>query len=494
MTTSTKKVQKAVTREGVELPRFQMSEMGYAGLKVSAGIPHEEMKKELQFPQSIVTFKQMSHHSTIAAAISLYDMMVSKVKWRVKPVDDASDKEIQDAKFIQECMHDMEHSWMDFVQEAGSMKPYGFAVHEKVFRKRLKSKGSKFDDGLIGWQKLPIRSQDSIDKWFFDEDGREIIGVQQNLNLVQDGYGRFTNVINGKEITLPRKKFLLFRTGKHKGNPFGKSCLRDCYYSWRYLVDIEEREATGVQRDLAGVPCMSIPPQYMSADASPEQKAIYEYFKNIVRNIQFNQQAGLVLPQAFDPDSKQPLFKFELISSEGGKNYDTTKIKEYYKNAILTALFADLLILGQGSTGSYALGGIKSQLMAVAIEALLKEIQDVINGDLVRHTFELNGWDTSRMPTIEYEDFEADDLEAFSKAIQRYASTSVLEVDRAVLNRIRESIGVDTLPIDEEPREEYLPKATSRSGDGMAVGTTGNGTATTAIGDDTSGNNLENVG
>lgn len=490
MSTSAKKVQKAVTREGVELPRFQMSEMGYAGLKVSAGIPHEEMKKELQFPQSIVTFKQMSHHSTIAAALSLYDMMISKVKWRVKPVEGASNKETQDAKFIQECMNDMEHSWMDFVQEAGSMKPYGFSVHEKVFRKRLKSKGSKFDDGLIGWQKLPIRSQDSIDKWFFDQDGREIIGVQQNLNLVQDGFGRFSSVVNGKEIVLPRKKFLLFRTGKHKGNPFGKSCLRDCYYSWRYLVDIEESEAIGVKRDLNGLPIFFIPPQYMTADASPEQKSVYNMFQNIVRNIHLNQQSGLVLPQAFDPDSKQPLFKFELMSSDGSKSYDTTKIKEYYKNAILTALFADLLILGQGATGSYALGGIKSQLMAVAIEALLKEIQDVVNNDLIRHTFEVNGWETSRMPTIEYEDFEADDLEAFSKAIQRFASTSMLEVDRAVLNKVRESIGVDTYPDNEEPHMELMPNFSSKSGEGFK--TPFSGTRTSATSGNDADSNLEN--
>lgn len=257
MSTSAKKVQKAVTREGTELPRFQMSEMGYAGLKVSAGIPNEEMKRDLQFPQSIVTFKQMSHHSTIAAALSLYDMMVSKVKWRVKPVDSPSEKEIRDSEFIKECMNDMDHSWMNFVQEAASMKPYGFSVHEKVFRKRLKSKGSKYDDGLIGWQKLPIRSQDSIDRWYFDKDGREIVAVQQNLNLVQDGFGRFTSVINGREIVLPRNKFLLFRTGKYKGNPFGKSCLRDCYYSWRFLVDIEETEAIGIKRDLHGLPVNS---------------------------------------------------------------------------------------------------------------------------------------------------------------------------------------------------------------------------------------------
>lgn len=489
---ASRKVTKAATSEGDTLPRFQPSEVGYTGLKVSAGIPVEEMKKELQFPNSIITYKQMSYNSSIAAALALYDMMITKVKWKVKPPEKPTAEDLKHTQFIEECMQDMDHSWMDFIQEAGSCKTFGFSVHEKVFRKRLKSKGSKFDDGLIGWKKLPIRSQDSIDKWFFDEDGREIVGVQQNLNLVSDGYGRFQSRINGKEVILPRSKFLLFRTGKHKGNPFGRSCLRDCYYSWRYLTQIEETEMTGIQRDLAGLPVVYIPPQYMAADASPEQKAIYEYYKNIIRNIQMNQQSGLVMPQAFDPDSKQPLFKFDLMGVEGGKSYDTTKVKEYYKNAILTALFADLLILGQGATGSYALGGIKSQLMGVAIEALLKEIQDVTNNDLIRHTFELNGWDTSRMPTLQYEDFEADDLEAFSKAVQRYASTSMLEVDRAVLNKVRESIGVDTYPDEEEPHMELMPNFSSKSGQGLA--TPFEGTRTSQGTGNDNDTNMDNVG
>ena len=33
----------------------------------------------------------------------------------------------------------------------------GFAIHEKVFRRRLKANGSKFNDSLIGWRKLPVR-------------------------------------------------------------------------------------------------------------------------------------------------------------------------------------------------------------------------------------------------------------------------------------------------------------------------------------------------
>ena len=207
-----------------------------------------------------------------------------------------------------------------------------------------------------------------------------------------------------------------------------------------------------------------------------------------------NQQSALILPQAYDPDTRNPLFELELLSLNGSKAMDTTKIKEYYKNMIVTALFADVLIMGQQGGGSLALGQIKNSLSASAAESMLDKIVNVINNDLIKQTYELNNWDTSRMGSMDYDNLESDDLESFSKAVQRFASTSVIEVDRAVLNRVRESIGVDPLPLDQEPNKEYMPKATSRASDGMAVGTTGNGTSTIASGADTSSNNLENAG
>jgi hypothetical protein len=95
------------------------------------------------------------------------------------------------------------------------------------------------------------------------------------------------------------------------------------------------------------------------------------------------------------------------------------------------------------------------------------------------------------MGTMDFDNLEIADLESFSKAVQRFASTSILEVDRAVLNRVRESIGVDALPDDEEPNQELLPAMTSRSGDGFK--TAGEGTSTNPSGTDTSSNNLENA-
>lgn len=471
--------------------RFKLSEAGYLGLNVYNGITQDELKKELNFPYSVNTFKQMSYHGTINSALTLFDNLISKADWKFKAPKDANEEELRQARIINEMMTDLQdQTWSDFISEALSSNVFGFSVHEKVYRRRTKSNGSKYDDGVIGWKKLPIRNQETIEKFIFSEDGNEIIGVKQNLSTVSDLYNRYTNRTL-KEVVLPRSKIMLFRAGKHKGDPYGKSPLRDAYLAWRFLTVIEEIEANGVAKDLAGLPVLKLPPQYLSADASPEQKAIRAYYENVMRNLQVNQQSALILPQAFDSDTRQPMFSLELLSLNGSKAMDTTKIKEYYKNLILTSLFADVLVMGQTNTGSFALGQIKNSLSGNAADAMLKKITQVINDDLIRQTYELNGWDTSRMGTMDYDNLQTDDLEAFSKAVQRYASTSMLEVDRAVLNRVRESIGIDSLPEEEEPNEELIPAKTSRSGDGMK--TAGEGTSTSVSGDDTSSNNLENA-
>jgi hypothetical protein len=471
--------------------RFKLSESGYLGLNVFNGVSNDELKKELNFPNNVNTYKQMSYHSTINSALTLYENLIGKVDWSFKPIKDASPEELRQARIINEMMQDLtDQTWSEFISEALSANMYGFSVHEKVYRRRLKANGSKYDDGVIGWKKLPIRNQETIEKFIFSEDGNEVKGVKQNLSAISDVYNRYSSRTNN-EVILPRSKIMLFKAGKSNGDPFGKSMLRDAYLAWRFLSVIEEIEANGVAKDLAGLPVLKLPPQYLSSEASPDQKAIRAYYENVMRNLQLNQQSALILPQAHDPDTRQPLFELQLLSLNGSKAMDTSKIKEYYKNLILTSLFADILVLGQSGGGSNALGQVKNSLSASAAETMLRKIRDVINDDLIKQTYELNGWNTSRMGQIDFDNLESEDLESFSKAIQRFASTSVIEVDRSVLNRVRESIGVDALPDDMEPNKDALPAMTSRSGDGFK--TAGEGTATSPSGKDTSSGNLENA-
>ncbi len=233
----------------------------------------------------------MSYHGTINAALTLYENLIGKVDWLFKPVRNASTEELKQAEIINEMMHDLtDQNWSEFISEAMSANMYGFSVQEKVYRRRLKANGSKYNDGVIGWKKLPIRNQETIEKFIFSEDGNEVKGVKQNLSAVSDVYNRYSSRTNS-EVILPRSKIMLFRAGKHKGDPFGKSMLRDAYLAWRFLSVIEEIEANGVAKDLAGLPVLKLPPQYLSSDASPDQKAIRAYYENVMRNLQMNQQS-----------------------------------------------------------------------------------------------------------------------------------------------------------------------------------------------------------
>jgi hypothetical protein len=494
MATKSTKPQSPPLPQSSQPQPFSLGEQGYNGLNIFGGISQDEIKRELVFPRSVDTYKRMTMHSAVAAPLALFDSQIGKVDWKVQPPDKPTKKEQTQTQFIRDCMRDMEHSFGDFIRDVLSANQYGFSIIEKVFRYRTKEEGSMFTDGKIAWRKLPLRNQETIHKFLFSSDGNDLIGVEQAFPT-SDPYGRYNNRTDNPRLSLGVDgKAMLFRVGKHRGDPCGKSPLRDAYTAWLFLTAYEDIESQGINRDLKGLPILKIPPQYMSADATPEQKAIYENYKNALRNLSTGQQTGMIIPTAYDPESKQPLFSLELLKSEGSKSYDVNRVKQYYKDAIYTAMGADILSLGQGSSsGSFALGTVKNSLVGSYLENMVKGILEVINGELVKQTYKLNGWDETRMCSIYASNLEAEDTEALSKLVQRSASVSCLEVDRPVLNRLRRAMGVDELPDDLEPQTDLIPGYESKSGSGMAVGTVGEGTATSLSGSDTSANNSDNA-
>ncbi len=242
----------ALDADTTSLPRMKMGETGYVGLTVSNGVILEEAKRELRFPESVKTFKQMSLDTVISSAIGFYEMMIARVVWRVEPPEEATETERQRAAFVQQCMDDMEHSWFDFMKEVVSMFTYGFCINEKVYRRRLRANGSRYNDGLVGLRKLPIRSQDTIEKWLFSQDGRELVGVEQDVKYTTDLY-RYSGLTD-TSVEIPRKKFLLFRTNVKKDNPEGSSPLKNCYISWKWRTTLQEHELIGVSREMRGIP------------------------------------------------------------------------------------------------------------------------------------------------------------------------------------------------------------------------------------------------
>jgi hypothetical protein len=307
--------------------RFKLGAIGTNGLNNFNGVTIEEFHRDLQWPKAAETFKKMQYSTPVNACLSLYDNLISKVNWRVVPPQEATEEEKQQAKFIEECLHDMDVPFRQVIKDALTSNTFGFAVMEKVFRRRNAGTGSMYNDNKIALKKLAIRNQETIEKFIFDAEGNEILGVKQNISGYQSGRYDFRKEL---EVVIPRNKYWHVTTGRGRGDPFGKSPLRDVYIAWRFLEVIAEMEASGAARDLQGVPIMRVPAQLLSEDASPNQKIILENLKNILRNLQANSQSGVMLPSAVEESSKTPLFDLSLLSTEGGKrNFDLDKIKTY---------------------------------------------------------------------------------------------------------------------------------------------------------------------
>lgn len=480
------------------IPNIRLTEVGTTGLSVNDGRVEEQVRKELRWPHVIKTYKNMYNDPMINAAVNLIEMMIAKVDWKVTAPENATPEQLSKTKFIEQCMHDMEHSWEDFIKEVLSYIVYGFSVNEKVFRYRDKKSGSAYSDNLIGWKKLAPRSQDTLADWKWSKDGRTLQGVYQDLSRVSNSIGRFDSFLKDKEakgIFIKKDKFLLFRYNPRRDNPLGNSPLNACWLPYKFRTIIEEQEAIGIARDLKGMPILGLHPKYMSTDASEEDKAIYEYYKNVMRNIQNNEQGTLIYPLMYNDQGKK-IIEFELMSSEGSKSYDTNSIIKRYDDKILTALFADILKLGQDSHGSFSLAGAKTNIVAVNIEARLKEIASVINNDLVKQTFKLNGWDDAKLPKITYEDLDEEDLDELSKLVQRVAAVGFLPKSKAIVSQIVKRSGFDgweeILDLSDKEFEKLFPEETSRSGDGMKKGS-GNGTSDTVGKKDNSSSNNENA-
>lgn len=483
---------------GMVIPRLRLGEQGVLGLRTVNKRILEESQVAFRYPTFISTVNEMRNNPTVGAAMNVYRMMISRVDWTVIPPADADETAIQRAEAIKSMMEDMEHSWTSFIESVIPYLEYGFAINEIVLRRRLKRNGSKYNDGLVGIKKLAPRSQDTISGWVFSEDGADLLAVEQSLLNVENAH-RFAKRTNESgKLTIDREKFLLFSASSTKGNPEGNSIYKNIYLAFKQMTLLQDQELLGIAKDVQGILKIAVPPRYLDPNGAPEDLAAAQGFQTIIDNYNAGTQRGLLVPNMYDPETKLPLFTYDLMESKGAAKYDTEAVIKRLQGDILSALSVDILKLGAEGSGSFSLAESKSSVLALAIDYRLREIKEVLNSHLMRTLYEVNGWDTSVMAQFDYMDVEEISLEEYSKAVQRIFSTSAIEVDRPVLNRIRKIMGVPERPDDEEVDKDNLPSAlagnTSNAGKGMAVGTTGEGTAKNPQGrEDSSTNNADNA-
>lgn len=490
-----------------KIPSITRGEIGQSGLLVLGGEVLEECSRELRWPECIKTFKKMEKDGTIAPALELVEMMISRVPWHVKVPEGYEEELAQKAQFVRQNMDDMEIPWSTFIKQASTCNRYGFSIAEKVYRYRRKKDGSRYDDGLIGLRTLASRSQDSVQGWTYSANGRKVTGFVQAAAVPSGAMkpndkGGFSHYEAGhteskgiEQRFIPRNKYLHFRNSPHKDNPEGKSPLISCWTSWKYKVAFQESEAMAAAQHATNLKILYLPPQYFAEDATPEDKAAFEMYKRMMVNAHNAKQTGFLLPLIRDENGNK-MFDMSVENMSSGNSDVTNQIISRYTTEILVSLFADMLALGSAGSGSYSLSESKLTIVEMGIQAKLDEIKSQLNHDLIPQLFELNGWSTEVLPYFEYGEVSKESLDELSKYFQRTGAIGYLPKTPQVVNHILDKGGFD-YRVDEdmsvEELAEILSPGESKSGQGMASSTGGlNGTADSASEGDNSVSNNEN--
>jgi hypothetical protein len=393
-------------------------ELGVTGLKRASGYLDEEFLPQLRGRKAVQVYKEMSENEPLVGALLFsIDRLLRNQEWRVEPAGKSKD-DGNAARFVEDCMEDMEHTWDDFISEALSCLVYGWSWHEVVYKQRRgiwarnPQQASKHSDGLVGWRKMPIRAQETLLRWVFDDSGETMAMMQ----LAPPQY---------QTTVLPRSRSLLFRYRHHKGNPEGISMLRTMYRPWYMKKRMEEFEAVGVERDLAGMPVVKVPAEYLKAKPGSEQAKTVEAFKKMVKGVRRNEQEGVVFPIAYDQDSKQPLYSFELLGGGGGRAFNTDQIIRRYEERILQTVLADFIMVGHQSVGSYSLHTDKTGIFRTSLNSISQAIADELNRSAMPRLFRANGWKPEALPKIVPNDVDSPDIAQLAQFMSSMASTGV---------------------------------------------------------------------
>jgi len=415
-------------------------ELGSTGLRRSGGTVYEEFLTSLRGIRGARVYREMADNDpTIGSMLFAIEKVITRLEWRIDPYsDDSQDGETQQtdkevAEFVSSCLNDMSDSWDATLSQILSMLVFGYSYHEIVYKKRGgdstdPTKRSKFNDGKIGWRKMPIRSQETLWQWMIDTDG----GIQ---GMIQ------SDPSSGGSHTIPIDKALLFRTTSQKNNPEGRSILRNAYRPWFFKRRIEEIEAIGIERDLAGLPVAYLPPEYLSSTATPEQASVLASIQAIVTSIKRNEQEGIVMPAMYDENGHK-MFDLQLLSSGGSRQFDTDKTIQRYDQRMAMSILSDFILLGHDRVGSYALGSSKMDLWSMAVDSIAKNIAEVMNQYAIPRLLKLNGMDVSRAPFLTYGEVSHVDLTEISDFVTKLAQAGVLMPDPKLEDYLRTVAGL----------------------------------------------------
>lgn len=398
--------------------------MGSTGFRRDTAHVYEEWHPKLQGTKAIRVYREMfDNDAIIGGAQWAAESLIRQAPWEF--VTTKGNESSADAKWLADwantLLGDMEQTWQNVLSDILLMIPFGWTLCVDLFKIRrgyvadpagrpIPQLNSAYDDGYWGWRDISIRAQETLDEWDFDKETSKPLGMWQRASPFF------------KPAYIPMHRALMFRLKNNKGSPEGRSAYRNAYRSWFFLKRIQEYEAIGVERDLAGMPIMELPIGMMQANADSPTAAVRADYEAKIQKIRRDQLEGLCIPSEMDQNGKPTGYKFRLATSGGRRPIDVNEIVKRYESRIAISLFSEFLLLGQDKVGSFSMHSDKTALFAIGLGTIMDTIVEEFNRVAIPRLMRLNGFDREIWPQMRHGDVEkekaAEVADAFTKLVQ----------------------------------------------------------------------------
>lgn len=398
--------------------RSQHKQAGYPGLEVFGGYVSEEFMQDLRGKGAIYTFEEMRKNDAIVAAmLFVAEQLIHNADVVMVPSDKSKDenKAKEAADLVKSSLFDMENTWPDILGEILTFLAFGWSFCAVWHKKRDgynldPEKSSRHEDGKIGWANISLRGHSSLEDWILGNEG-QIRGFRQ---IGPPTY---------RPVIIPVGNAAHFRTSTEKNNPEGVSILRRAWRAWWIKKRLEETEAIGVERDLAGLPMITTPEGVDLWNSKDEHAAAtLARAENIVRMVRLDKFHGLVLPFGWE---------FSLQTTAGQRPHNTSDIISRWDQRIAVTLLADMLLIGHERVGSFALVQSKVRLFSSALESYAARVVGVFNRHLIPRLMILNGTPQEYWPTMRFGPIETPALKDMGDYITAIAGVGV-NIDEAM--------------------------------------------------------------
>ena len=319
-------------------------------------------------------YDQMLRDSMVQTVMSVKKQGILAAKHRIVPASDSVEAR-RHAEFVEECFAAMEGSPATILSQAMDAFAKGWSVQEMVFQIR---------DGRLMLQ--AVRAKDP-----------------SRFGLQLDAFGKVTGLKLESSLSpplpvslspsLPVAKFVLYANRGGYGLPKGRSDLDAAYPHWKSKTALLEAWRLHLEKF-----------------ASPVVLGKYQ------RGLPEEEAAGLLA--ALDGLAKRNAIVFpneiEVDTLGGGRESSTGFMDaiEFHNREIARAVLGQTLTTDEGRrVGSLALGKVHLQVFLLQLQALRKELADVVMTEqVIRPLVELN-FGPGEVPRFEFEEVP---LEAFS--------------------------------------------------------------------------------